>query len=109
MNEWIKQMRKGYVYILSNKARTTFYTGVTSNLAQRMEQHKAELGSKFTQKYKLKYLVYYEVFYLVKDAIAREKQLKNWHRNWKINLIKSINPEMKDLSDEIPWQNKNVS
>jgi len=53
----------------------------------------------------LKYLLYYEEYYNIRDAIVREKQLKNWHREWKINLIRSINPDLKDLSEEviIPW------
>ncbi len=96
-------MKKFYVYILSNRLRTTFYIGVTNNLALRIEQHKSGYGSAFTRKYKLTDLVYYEVFESIRDAITREKQLKNWHRGWKIRLIKSINPEMIDLSDEIPW------
>ncbi|MBA4312226.1 MAG: hypothetical protein C0417_06320 [Chlorobiaceae bacterium] len=96
-------MKKGYVYILSNYRRTTFYIGVTSNLGQRLEQHQEGGGSKFVEKYNLKYLVYYEEFDQVVDAIRREKQLKSWHRDWKIRLIKSVNPEMRDLSAEIPW------
>jgi putative endonuclease len=97
-------MKKGYVYILSNYRRATFYIGVTSNLPQRVEQHRAGIVEGFTQKYKLKYLLYFEVFENITSAILREKQLKNWHREWKINLIKSVNPEMKDLTDEIPYK-----
>lgn len=93
--------RKGYVYILSNHHRTTFYTGVTSNLACRLEEHRSGLGSYFTTRYKLIFLVYYEVIDGMMNAIEREKQLKRWHREWKINLIRSVNPDMKDLSDEI--------
>ncbi|MBI4546402.1 MAG: GIY-YIG nuclease family protein [Ignavibacteriae bacterium] len=97
-------MKRGYVYILSNYTRTTFYIGVTSKLGPRFDEHQAGVGSKFVRKYNLKYLVYYEVFDRIEDAIRREKQLKKWHRAWKIRLIKSVNAEMRDLSEEIPWQ-----
>jgi putative endonuclease len=90
-------MKIGYVYIMSNIKRTTFYIGVTSDLEERVAQHKAGLGSVFTSKYKLHYLVYFERSFDIEQAIKREKQLKRWHRDWKINLIKSINPEMLDL------------
>jgi putative endonuclease len=96
-------MKKGYVYILSNYHRTTFYIGVTSNLVKRIEQHRLGKISSFTNKYKLHDLVYFETFDEIRFALVREKQLKNWHREWKLNLIKSINPEMKDLSNEIPY------
>jgi len=94
-------MPKGYVYILTNFTQSTLYIGVTSELAQRINKHYGAEGSKFTKKYKCKYLVYYEAFDKITDAIDREKQLKNWHRDWKINLIKSANPDMLDLSEEI--------
>lgn len=91
------KMNSGYVYILSNYKRNVFYIGVTNNLERRLAEHKESIGSKFTEKYKCKYLVYYEQFSNIEDAIRREKQLKNWHREWKINLIKSMNPDLKDL------------
>ena len=97
-------MKKGYLYILSNYKRTTFYIGVTSSLGERLQQHSEGTGSKIVEKYNLKYLVYFEEFDLVADAIRREKQLKQWHRDWKIKLIKSVNPEMRDLSEDIPWR-----
>ena len=90
-------MRTGYVYIISNKKRTTFYIGVTSDLKERITKHKEGIGSAFTCQYKLTDLVYFEEFPTINNAIRREKQLKNWHREWKINLIKSKNPDMKDL------------
>jgi len=96
-------MKRGYVYILSNHTRTTFYIGVTSNLGQRLQQHLDGRGSKFVRKYNLRHLLYYEEFDRVTDAIKREKQLKKWHRGWKLRLIKSVNPEMRDLSGEITW------
>jgi putative endonuclease len=92
---------EGYVYIMSNHARTTFYIGVTNNLRRRVDEHKKGLGSKFTARYHLKYLVYYEEHTEIQWAIEREKQLKNWHRDWKLELIRSENPDMKDLSEEI--------
>ena len=82
---------------MTNKYRTTFYIDVTSNLDGRVWEHINNQGSEFVKKYKLYDLVYYEHFEQITDAINREKQLKNWHRDWKINLIKSENPEMKDL------------
>jgi putative endonuclease len=94
-------MKKGYVYIMSNKNRTTFYIGVTSNLNKRIADHKNGVGSVFTKRYNLEDLVYYEDFVDILQAIDREKQLKKWHREWKINLIRSVNPEMKDLYWEI--------
>lgn len=88
----------GYVYILSNKGRTTFYIGVTSSVERRLVQHRSGLGSAFTWKYKLFHLVYVESIHGMRQAIAREKQLKRWHRSWKINLIRAENPDMKDLA-----------
>ncbi len=90
-------MKKGFIYIISNKSRTTFYIGVTSELKIRIAKHTEGIGSSFTTQYKLTDLVYFEEFPNIVQAIYREKQLKNWHREWKLNLIKSINPDMKDL------------
>jgi putative endonuclease len=89
-------MNKGYVYILSNIQRTTLYIGVTSNLNQRVWNHKQGEGSKFTSKYKLTILLYAEEFDSISDAIAREKQLKAWRKDWKWELIKKSNPELID-------------
>lgn len=75
----------------------TFYIGITSNLSKRIEQHNDETASKFTKKYNLKDLIYYETFSEINQAIAREKQLKNWHKIWKLNLIKTLNPTLKTL------------
>ena len=91
----------GYVYIVSNKTRTTLYIGVTSNLSQRSYEHKIGIGSKFTSKYKCTDLIYYKSFDSIEEAISREKKLKNWYREWKIELIKSFNPEMDDLFEEV--------
>ncbi len=89
-----------YVYIITNAKRTTLYIGVTKNLGRRMYEHRNELIKGFSSKYKLKYLIYLEEFTNINDALSREKQLKNWHRDWKINLIKESNPEMKSLDAE---------
>jgi len=86
-----------WVYILTNKPNGTLYVGVTGGIDDRMERHFKGEGSAFTTKYKLKILVYFEEFQYVEDAIKREKQLKNWHRQWKINLIKSSNPNWENL------------
>ena len=86
-----------FVYILTNFKNTTFYIGITNNIFRRIFEHKSEKINGFSKKYKLKKLVYFEEFTNIKDAILREKQLKNWHREWKINLIKNKNPEFKDL------------
>jgi len=91
-------MRKGFVYIMSNKNRTTFYIGVTNAIKRRVLEHKTGKGSVFTKKYNLVDLVYYEKIEGLEECIQREKQLKNWHRNWKINLINEDNPDMVDLA-----------
>ncbi|MEN8194110.1 MAG: GIY-YIG nuclease family protein [Bacteroidota bacterium] len=90
-------MRNYFIYILSNNSKT-LYIGVTNNLERRVYQHKNKLIDGFTKKYNLTKLVYYEICNDIKSAIAREKQLKNWHRQWKINLIEKNNPTWKDLS-----------
>jgi len=92
--------KKGFVYIIGNN-RPTMYIGVTSNLIQRIYQHKKDLIKGFSNKYKLHKLLYYESYDNIEEAITREKQLKNWHRNWKINLIKSKNPNFNDLYKKI--------
>nr|WP_228237590.1 GIY-YIG nuclease family protein [Muricauda sp. M10] len=90
-------MNQSFVYILTNKFRTTFYIGVTSNLAKRVVEHREGRGSAFTKKYILTDLVHFEVFSDINQAIAREKQLKNWHHDWKVNLIKEQNPSLETL------------
>ena len=85
------------MYILSNSQRNVLYVGVTSNLKKRIWQHKQGEGSIFTRKYQVKSLMHYEVYENIQMAIDREKQLKNWQRDWKRELIKKHNPTMKDL------------
>jgi putative endonuclease len=93
--------REYCVYIMTNAHNTVLYTGVTNNLARRVYEHKNGLGGIFTKKYNIVKLVYYEVTDDVNSAIAREKQIKGGSRKKKIDLIKSMNSEWKDLFDEI--------
>lgn len=87
-----------YVYILASQKYGTIYTGVTSNLIGRLYQHKEGLIDGFTKKYQVNQLVYYEVHQDVYAAIMREKQIKKWNRQWKINLIEQNNPHWIDLA-----------
>lgn len=91
-------MKKYYVYIITNVRNTVLYIGVTGNLYERLVQHREGHLGGFTQKYKLIKLVYLEEFDNPYDAISREKQLKNWRRQWKRNLIENLNPEWDDLN-----------
>ena len=93
-------MKYNYVYILTNRIRYVFYIGVTSNLVQRMQEHKSLTGSKFCRKYHVDTLVYYELHIDINNAIRREKQIKKWNREWKIELIKKRNPELKDILEK---------
>lgn len=93
-------MKTYFVYIITNINNSVFYIGVTNNLKRRTQEHREEIIPGFSKKYKVKKLVYFEETSDVKSAIQREKQLKNWHREWKINLIKSLNPELRDLDPE---------
>ena len=88
-----------YVYIATNASKT-LYTGVTNNLERRMDEHKRRVGSKFAAKYNITRLAYYEVYTDVREAIAREKQIKSWRREKKVALIESMNPTWQDLSAE---------
>ncbi len=89
-----------YVYILANRKSGTLYVGVTNNLARRLYEHVNGLTKGFTKKYDVHRLVYFELTSDVTSAIAREKQLKNWKREWKIALIEKENPDWNDLSKE---------
>jgi len=86
---------------LASTKNGTLYVGTTSNLVKRVYEHKNNLGSRFTQTYSVHNLVYYETTDDVMSAITREKQLKKWKRNWKINLIQKQNPEWRDLYPEL--------
>ena len=87
---------------MTNYSQTSFYIGVTGNLQKRVWEHKNKVVDGFTKKYNVDRLVYYELTDSVDNALNREKQLKRWHREWKINLIKEMNPEFKDLS--LAWK-----
>lgn len=89
-----------YVYIMTNKPQGTLYIGVTNDIERRGDEHFSSNGSEFTKRYKLHNLVYVEETTDATAAIAREKQLKNWHRQWKINLIESQNPNWKNLLNQ---------
>ena len=92
----------GAVYILTNRSRTVLYTGVTSDLAKRIHQHRAHVDPRsFTARYKVGILVYYEPHDDILTAIEREKQIKGWRRSKKVALIRSTNPAWNDLHDEV--------
>ena len=90
-------MNQYYVYIMTNGVRT-LYIGVTNDLTRRVSEHKENILEGFTKKYNITMLAYYETTSEIQAAIAREKQLKSWHRSKKIALIESLNPQWKDLS-----------
>ena len=91
-------IRGGYIYIITNKNKTTLYVGVTSNLRQRIYEHKiGKYKNSFSKRYNLKYLIYYECFSYIEEAIHREKQLKAGNRQRKLDLINDFNPEWGDL------------
>ena len=96
----MKEDKQYYVYILTNKSNNVLYIGVTNNLIRRMFEHKNKLLEGFTKKYNLTKLIHFEITEDAESAIRREKQLKNWHRDWKMNLINQYNPEWKDLSED---------
>ncbi|MCX8027420.1 MAG: GIY-YIG nuclease family protein [Thermodesulfovibrionales bacterium] len=90
-----------YVYMLSSKRNGTLYVGVTSDIIKRVYEHKNGLVDGFTKKYGLHNLVWYEIHESIEQAIIREKQIKKWKRDWKIELIKKENPLWRDLYEEI--------
>jgi len=97
----LKMNKAGYVYIMTNKNKTTLYIGVTNDLCRRVHQHKNHLiKNSFTDRYNLEYCIYYEYFDYFDLAINREKELKKWNRNKKEMLINTMNPEWKELVNE---------
>ena len=94
-------MKQYYVYILASKRNGMLYIGVTNNLLKRVNDHKNNIIKGFTQKYNVHKLVYYEPYRYIRDAINREKRMKKWNRQWKINLIEKDNPLWKDLFDRL--------
>ena len=90
-------MEKGFTYILTNKNNTVLYVGATKNLKNRIDCHRNGTGAVFTKIYNATILIYFDEFEDLSDAFKREKQLKNWHKDWKWNVAKLLNPELKDL------------
>ena len=91
----------GYVYIMTNQKHGTLYIGVTSDLDRRIYEHREAITPGFTSKYGCKRLVWYEAHDSIGTAIQREKSLKRWYRQWKIELIEAMNPEWRDLYEEL--------
>ena len=94
-------MKHPCVYILASRRNGTLYTGVTSDLVQRIWQHKNDQAEGFSKKYSVHVLVWFELHATMELAITREKAIKEWQRAWKIRLIESANPQWRDLYDEI--------
>ncbi|PIS42442.1 MAG: hypothetical protein COT24_03665 [Candidatus Kerfeldbacteria bacterium CG08_land_8_20_14_0_20_40_16] len=94
-------MRTYYVYIMTSKRNGTLYIGVTSDLIRRVYEHKNNLLEGFTKRYKVHMLAYYEETNDINAALNREKQLKNWKRKWKLELIEKFNPNWADLYDKL--------
>lgn len=93
-------MRSYFVYIMMSFSGV-LYIGVTNNLIRRVYEHKKGLVEGFTKQYRVKKLVYYEIFKEIRDALTREKQIKHWNREWKLNLIKKTNPTFSDIYEVI--------
>jgi putative endonuclease len=93
--------KSSYVYILASQPYGTLYVGVTSNLIKRVFEHRSATVAGFSKEYGVKGLVWYEVHSDVYEAIRREKQIKKWNRDWKINLVQGMNPDWRDLFDDI--------
>ncbi|MBA2654121.1 MAG: GIY-YIG nuclease family protein [Gammaproteobacteria bacterium] len=94
-------MKESFVYILANRRNGTLYVGSTSDLVKRVWEHKNNLTPGFTAKYNIHQLVYYEAHQEIMEAARRERRLKNWCREWKINIIEKFNPTWRDLYSEI--------
>lgn len=94
-------MKQYFVYILSSQTAGTLYIGVTSDLKKRVWEHKSKAIESFTEKYDVDKLVYYEIYDDPENAILREKRMKKWNREWKINLIRESNPEWQDLYEKL--------
>ncbi len=93
--------RGGYVYILASKRNGTLYIGVTNNLGRRIGEHRSGAVPGFTRTYGVHRLVWYERHEDIRDAIAREKAMKKWLRAWKLREIEALNPEWRDLADDL--------
>lgn len=100
-NPTFENMKTYYIYFITNKRNGTLYIGVSSDIKRRIYQHKNKLIDGFSKEHNLNKLVYYENINDINSAISREKQLKKWKRQWKINAIDKFNPEWRDLYDEL--------
>lgn len=94
-------MRTFYVYILTNKHRTVYYTGITNNLERRVAEHQSGRGSSFTSFYRVHDLIYFEEYAKPMAAIFREKEIKKWRREKKLRLVKRVNPELKAITSAL--------
>jgi putative endonuclease len=90
-----------YVYILASRRNGTLYVGVANDLVRRLSEHKSKLVPGFTRKYGVDKLVYFEEYASILEARARERTLKRWQRAWKLELIEKMNPQWRDLTDEL--------
>jgi putative endonuclease len=93
--------RQYWVYILASKRNGTLYTGVTNDLGRRVYEHRTKRFKGFTAKYGVALLVWYEDYGDINEAIVREKNIKTWHRAWKLRLIETMNPDWRDLYEEL--------
>ncbi len=94
-------MKKYYIYILASRKNGTLYIGVTNDLIKRVYEHKNNIVDGFTKKYNVHNLVYYEENNDIESAILREKRIKKWKRQWKINLVEKLNPNWDDLYNKL--------
>ena len=92
-----------FVYILASRRNGTLYVGVTNDLVRRMSEHKSKLVPGFTRKYRVDKLVYFEQYASILEARARERVLKRWQRAWKLALIEKMNPQWRDLTNELAF------
>jgi len=98
-------IKKFYVYVMASDCNRVLYIGLTNDLHRRVKEHQIHLNKGFTYKYNVTKLVFYEKHYYINDAIAREKQLKKWNREWKNELINSINPQWLNLYPDFCFNN----
>jgi len=94
-------MKQPCVYILASRRNGTLYTGVTSDLPRRASEHRNRVAAGFTHRYHVHLLVWYELHGTMESAIQREKRIKGWKRSWKLRLVESMNPEWRDLYEDI--------
>ncbi len=91
----------GYVYILASRKHGTLYTGVTSDLERRIQEHREQLFGGFTKTYDVHRLVWYRDYHDIRDAIDDEKRIKKWRRKWKLDLVEAMNPDWNDLYETL--------